>query len=131
MYVVETLTRIGIINKRPRDLRISLVETILESHVPQMMKDSLNDNLFAYPGKRDVVVALPRMESPAAEKLIVSEADRICDHMFDLLGSGPTPLGEKIDWHADFVSGHRWNTSIYYKRIGPAPYPGGYDINIP
>ena len=72
-----------------------------------------------------------RRTAPQAEGLIVAEADRLCAHVFDLLGSGPTPLGERIDWHVDFKSGHRWNPKTYYKRIRYAPYPGGYDIKVP
>ena len=40
-------------------------------------------------------------------------------------------MGEEIDWHIDFKSGHRWNTSTYFKRIQPAAYPGGFDIKVP
>lgn len=36
------------------------------------------------------------------------EADMICSHIFDLLGSGNCYLGEKIDWRQDFISGFRW-----------------------
>ena len=60
---------------------------------------------------------------------ITAEADRICEHICDLLGSGPTPLGNSIDWHVDFKTGHRWNPRTYH--IRPAPYPGGYDIKVP
>lgn len=68
---------------------------------------------------------------PASKSLIVAEADRICDHVFDLLGSGPRHLGEIIDWHVDFKTGHRFNPRGYFKRIRPAPFPGGYDIKVP
>ena len=72
-----------------------------------------------------------RRTAPQAEGLIVAEADRLCAHVFDLLGSGPIPLGERIDWHVDFKTGHRWNPKTFYKRIRYAPYPGGYDIKVP
>ena len=62
---------------------------------------------------------------------IVSEADRVLEHRFDLLGSGPIRLGDLIDWHLDFKSGHRWNATTYHKRISPAEFPGGYDIKVP
>jgi uncharacterized heparinase superfamily protein len=48
-----------------------------------------------------------------------------------LLGSGPTALGNSIDWHSDFKTNHSWNSRQYYAFIRPAPYPGGYDIKIP
>jgi hypothetical protein len=61
----------------------------------------------------------------------IKAADKVCAHIFDLLGSGDIFLGYKFDWHSDFKSGYRWNTNTYFKRIRPAPYPGGYDIKVP
>lgn len=85
---------------------------------------------FCATDRKDILTTL-RSLSPQYERLVIQEADRICAHVFDLLGSGPTFLGDKIDWHVDFKTGHRWNPRTYYKRIRPAPYPGGYDIKVP
>jgi len=57
------------------------------------------------------------------------EADRICVHIFDLLGSGEVRLGDKINWHCDFKSGYRWNPKKYHKDI-KIPC-GKADIKIP
>jgi len=35
-------------------------------------------------------------------------ADQVLRHEFDVLGSGPMQLGQAIDWHRDWKSGHRW-----------------------
>ena len=35
-------------------------------------------------------------------------AERVLAHVFDLLGSGPVALGERIDWHTDFKAGLSW-----------------------
>jgi len=58
------------------------------------------------------------------------ESDKVCDHIFELLGSGPTPLGEQIDWHADFKSGKRWDPRLYYKNVRLDGLPGA-DILVP
>jgi len=68
-------------------------------------------------------------------KNTIKEADKFCNHIFDLLGSGPVKLivhnslrvdrGKKllstsyqpIDWHIDFKSGTKWNFQIYYREI--------------
>jgi hypothetical protein len=43
------------------------------------------------------------------EKLAtLKQADLICQHVFDLLGSGPTQLGSDINWLQDFKSGKVW-----------------------
>jgi hypothetical protein len=55
---------------------------------------------------------LPEPLVPAAARLR-AEADEVLAHRFDLLGSGPLPLGEEIDWHRDFKSGYRWPRHFY------------------
>lgn len=60
---------------------------------------------------------------------IITAADKICEHKFDLLGSGEAFLGENIDWHTDFKTGYRWNLKKFYKDI-EIPYGKG-DIKVP
>lgn len=67
--------------------------------------------------------------SPEACQCIITGADRIYGHRFDLLGSGETYLGVDIDWHTDFKTGYRWNSRTYYKDIA-IPYGKG-DIKVP
>lgn len=76
-------------------------------------------------------IAAFRAHFPQAEVAILQAADRAMAHTFDLLGSGPTPLGPEIDWHTDFKSGYRWDPRGYYAYQRPAPFPGGYDIKVP
>jgi hypothetical protein len=45
---------------------------------------------------------------PHARSEIVSAADRILRHEFDLLGSGPRSLGAELPWLADFKTGREW-----------------------
>ena len=60
---------------------------------------------------------------------VIRHADRTCDHIFDLLGSGDVGLGEKIDWHRDFKSGYRWKAHTYFTDIKIAY--GKADIKVP
>ena len=39
---------------------------------------------------------------------VINDAETICRHEFNLLGSGVTDWGNPIDWHIDPVSGYRW-----------------------
>jgi len=39
---------------------------------------------------------------------VLAQAEKICQHHFDLLGSGEVELGKSIDWQRDFKSGRRW-----------------------
>lgn len=72
-----------------------------------------------------------RKVNPKAESLILAEADKICDHVFDLLGSNPINLGASINWHRDFKSGYLFNKNDFYSDVKPALPPGGYDIKVP
>ena len=104
-------------------------------------KDSLKEGLpGALKGFRErTAVFLPAPEAggfrnifrdyPEEAKSIISGADRICEHKFDLLGSGEVYLGEKIDWHTDFKTGYRWDPVKFYRNI-EIPYGKG-DIKIP
>jgi len=127
----EALTRYGLIHRTPQNLEDSLLCPYLGKDVVYIVKDDLRKCFFIRPDQREAILMALREIAPEAEKMILAEADRICNHIFDLLGSGPTPLGKKIDWHMDFKTGLRWNPRVYYKRIRPAPYPGGYDIKVP
>jgi hypothetical protein len=83
------------------------------------------------PANQDELLKLVVSSCPNAKAMIISAADSVCKHTFDLLGSSPVYLGDKIDWHVDFITGHRFNRHQYYVDIRPAPYPGGYDIKVP
>ncbi len=58
--------------------------------------------------------------------VILSSANQILQHEFDLLGSGPARL-DPIDWQLDFKSGTKWSKK-YYKEIGSI---SGADIKVP
>lgn len=78
---------------------------------------------------------------PHYEKEISREADRVCRHEMDLLGSGPVDLddftlsrgGEEacgyLPWHFDFKAGYKWNAKKFYNEIR-VPY-GKADIKVP
>ncbi|HEX8968951.1 MAG TPA: alginate lyase family protein [Chloroflexota bacterium] len=39
-------------------------------------------------------------------------AEQALEHVIDLLGSGPVPLGPRIDWHRDFKTGLSWPRDV-------------------
>jgi hypothetical protein len=67
---------------------------------------------------------------PDARAATIRQADAIREHRFDLLGSGEVYLGERIDWHADFKSGHRWPLAHHTRLALTAP-EGGFDVKVP
>jgi len=66
----------------------------------------------------------------------IVQADMICGHIFDLLGSGPAKLSTKgegyqtIDWHIDFKSNYSWNPKTFFRNIRFG-HIEGVDIKIP
>src|SRR3954453_14265489 len=60
---------------------------------------------------------------------LLARADDVLAHRFDLLGSGPVDLGERIDWQLDFKSGRRWPLP-HISRV-PIVFPDGSDIKVP
>jgi hypothetical protein len=73
---------------------------------------------------------------PDSAEARVFEADLICDHLFDLLGSGPMRLGTggfrycPLDWHRDFLSGYRWAPGTFYRDIRYG-HIRGVDVKTP
>jgi hypothetical protein len=49
-----------------------------------------------------------RSRYPDAALAIVSAADRVLRHEFDLLGSGCVGLGRQLPWDTDFKTGRKW-----------------------
>jgi len=45
---------------------------------------------------------------------VLEAAGRLLRHEFDILGSGLTSLGERIDWQRDFKSGISWRKDVVY-----------------
>jgi len=79
---------------------------------------------------------IPRLLCVISEKFPRSltrakeSADRICDHKFDLLGSGEKALGAEIDWQLDFKSGYRWSGDTPSAKIKYG-HKRGADIKVP
>ncbi|NQE52327.1 hypothetical protein C5S29_01940, partial [ANME-1 cluster archaeon GoMg3.2] len=69
---------------------------------------------FFNPNDKDKIAETIEKEYPNSIEQTINDADEICNHIFDLLGSGKVKLGEEIDWHLDFKTGFRWNPKTCY-----------------
>lgn len=58
---------------------------------------------------------------PDAKAVIVAGAEKLLRHEFDLLGSGPVRLGDRLPWHTDFKTSREWPiaycTDIEYNEL--------------
>ena len=71
-----------------------------------------------------------RRKFPAVAQAIVDEADRALAHEFDLLGSGPTNVGDPIAWQTDFKTGYAF-PRVHHSRVPIHGLPAGADIKVP
>lgn len=60
---------------------------------------------------------------------LLDRAAHVMAHRFDLLGSGPTDLGARIDWSRDFKSGRSWPLDHISRVV--ISYPDDSDIKVP
>jgi uncharacterized heparinase superfamily protein len=67
---------------------------------------------------------------PHETAAIVARADAVLRHEFDLLGSGPCALGDRIPWHEDFKSRRVWPLQ-YSHDIDTYDLSRPSDIKIP
>lgn len=61
------------------------------------------------------ILALLRQRIPGWAEEVVSRADGICRHRFDLLGYENLDYGDSIDWHLDAVHGKRAPRKPFHK----------------
>ena len=88
---------------------------------------------FFHLGDKDIIVETIKEEYTASiEQQTINDADEICTHIFDLLGSGKQELGKEIDWHLDFKTGFRWDPKEYYLGTGKhVTLDDGSDVKVP
>ena len=72
-----------------------------------------------------------RDRCPEGCRAVVEEADRICRHEFNLLGSGLHSWGASIDWHVDPKSAYRWPKKFYTELFPVSRPANGADVKLP
>ena len=67
---------------------------------------------------------------PEEAGAIIAQADDAVAHRFDLLGSGPVTLDDRLPWHQDFKTGRRWplqySWDLDYENLGDSS-----DVKVP
>jgi hypothetical protein len=70
---------------------------------------------FFNPSEVPSLCALLKQVFPAQADEIVLQAEKICQHRFDLLGYENLDYGVEIDWHCDVVNGKRGPLKPWFK----------------
>jgi uncharacterized heparinase superfamily protein len=87
------------------------------------------DGRFFFEASRDAA-RLRTAIGTADRAALTARADLVCDHVFDLLGSGPVPLGPDIDWLRDFKSGFVWEPR-YMADLCVVDLTNDADVKVP
>ncbi|WP_136604504.1 alginate lyase family protein [Paenibacillus dokdonensis] len=96
---------------------------------PELFRSFETTSTFLFdPLSREHYVNLLKKEEMDQE--IIHDAERICAHVFDLLGSGETSLGPSLPWHEDFKTGFRWDNK-FYKWIKIVDLDNAADVKVP
>jgi hypothetical protein len=64
------------------------------------------------------------------EKQIINDANKICSHIFNLLGSGDIYLGKQLPWNTDFKTNFVWENK-FYKDIKIVDLSNNADVKVP
>lgn len=113
--------RLSPLRVSPSDLRTALGKTELRDLFRGRVLESM-PTVATFERELDALSAKERAD-------LLDRAELIAQHSFDLLGSGPTDLGSRIDWSRDFKSGRSWPLD-HISRV-QISYPDDSDIKVP
>jgi hypothetical protein len=82
----------------------------IDSNMFENFKPTINF-LFDINNKKEHYIQ--ELKKSKKEKQTITQANKICDHVFNLLGSGDVNLGKEIKWNEDFKSGFIWENKFY------------------
>jgi hypothetical protein len=137
--LIESIIRLAKRRIRGYDIKFHPVKLsdkdFLNATGYKTIDEFLNRNpprFFFNPDDKDRIIETIKREHPKSIEQTISDADVICNHTFNLLGSGKVNLGEEIDWHLDFKSGFRWKPKTYYLGTGKhVALDDDSDVKIP
>ncbi|MBG0858254.1 MAG: alginate lyase family protein, partial [Bacteroidales bacterium] len=66
----------------------------------------------------------------AEKSIIVTEAEKTINGVYNLLGSGDIKL-DPIEWHTDFKTGFRWPPGTFYKKYIQEDLNSSSDVKVP
>lgn len=130
------LKLVAIKKRFTRPVRVLPIARFYEKHFSGQKPDKDYFSSRSYPhfffdhSQVDSIRQVYRRQFQKEYERIISRADKVLRHKFDLLGSGEVELGKKIDWHKDFKSGLRW-PKVHYTRIKTVDLNNSADIKVP
>jgi len=105
---------------------LKLFNTANKKQITQYFKERKRPKFFIDSKSRGIFIK----KSLSGDQNVISNADEICSHVFDLLGSGKMDFGKVINWHCDFKSGKVWSRWLPHWLIR-YELNKGFDIKVP
>lgn len=115
-----------------REALVAALDTTSDQldRVMERLRTDLGSRLPFDPAQMPAMRTYYREQAPGELAAVIEAADQVCNHVFDLLGSGVVSAGDPIDWHRDVKSGYRWRSDVYCSDI-PHGQGHGVDIKVP
>jgi hypothetical protein len=90
---------------------------------PEQAFEKFLGRFFVDPTSAHATASLLAAAYPQSAERTRDRAEDALNHVIDLLGSGPVPLGQQIGWHRDFKTGIAWPRDVLaddqdYLRLG-------------
>jgi len=99
----------------------------IDSNIFEKFEPAINF-LFDINNKKEYFIQ--ELKKSGKEEQIINQANKICNHIFNLLGSGDINLGKEIKWSEDFKSGFIWGNK-FYKNIKTVDLNNNADVKVP
>jgi hypothetical protein len=99
----------------------------IDSNIFNNFKPTI-DFLFDINNKK--VHYIQELKKSGKEEQIIKQANKIYNHIFNLLGSGDINLGKDIKWNEDFKTGFIWKNK-FYKKIKTVDLNNCADVKVP
>jgi hypothetical protein len=121
--VARTRTRRWHIEHHRGELSDAALRRALGAASAEAVWEQLGQRFFVDPASARAIAAAIAEAYPHHAQRTRMAAQQALDHVVDLLGSGPVPLGQRIDWHRDFKVGLGWPRNMLaddqdYLRLG-------------
>ena len=110
-----------------RAKRIAKNPIDIDSNIFENFEPNINF-LFDINNKKERYIQ--ELKKSGKEEQIIEQADKICNHVFNLLGSGDVNLGKEIKWNEDFKTGFIWENE-FYKNIKIINLNNNVDVKVP
>jgi hypothetical protein len=99
--------------------------------VHAVMRNKIFSGRFLINVRDEELWAVYRSQFGEKIRTVIDDADTICRHEFNLLGSGVTYWGHPIDWHVDPINGYRWPKRHYFGLKSANKSSKGNDVKLP